>query len=116
MPTYTLIYRAPANYHPGSADTMKVWNAWFEDLGAHVIDVGNPIFRRSTLGDCAAGTELGGYSLINAADLEAATSLAQGCPFLQVGGGVEVGELTLLNPDSIATTIEDHARATQARS
>jgi YCII-related domain len=65
---------------------------------------------------CAAATELGGYLLINAADLEAATSLAQGCPFLQAGGGVEVGELTLLNPDSIATTIEDHARATQARS
>lgn len=95
---------------------MTVWNTWFETLGDHVTDVGNPILRRSTLGDCAAATELGGYSLISAADLEEAAALAQGCPFLRIGGGVEVGELTLLNPDSIATTIEDHARATQARS
>ena len=116
MPTYALIYRAPANYRPGSTDTMAVWNAWFEALGDHVIDVGNPILRRSTLGDCATATELGGYSLINAADLHEAAALAQGCPFLQVGGGVEVGELTLLNPDNITTTIEDHARATQATS
>lgn len=116
MPAYALIYRAPADYRPGSPDTMTVWNTWFEALGAHVIDVGNPILRRSTLGDCASATELGGYSLINAADLQEAAALAQGCPFLQVGGGVEVGELTLLNPDRVATTIEDHARATHARS
>jgi hypothetical protein len=116
MPTYAFIYRAPANYRPGSAATMNVWNDWYEALGAHVIDVGNPILRRSTLGDCATATELGGYSLIRAANLDEAIGLAQGCPFLRVHGGVEVGELTRLNPDSISTTIGDHARATQAMS
>jgi hypothetical protein len=54
---------------------------------------------------------LGGYSLITAADLEAAVILGKGCPFLENGGGVEVGELTLLKPGTLAATVEDHARA-----
>jgi len=30
---------------------------------------------------------------------------------LQNGGGVEVGELTLLNPTSLVTSVEDHTQA-----
>jgi hypothetical protein len=36
-------------------------------------------------------------------------------PFLEVGGAVEVGELTLLNMNSVSTTSGDHARATNLR-
>jgi hypothetical protein len=49
---------------------------------------------------------------VSAEDLETAVKLAEGCPFLQVGGGVEVGQLSLLSPESITTSAEDHARAT----
>ena len=37
---------------------------------------------------------LGGYSLIEADDLDAALELTTGCPVLASGGGVEVGVVT----------------------
>jgi hypothetical protein len=97
MSTYVLVYRAPQNYTGGSADAMTTWNAWFEQLGTNLVDRGNPVFTSSALGNCGTDTALGGYSLITADDLDAAIALAKGCPFLHDGGGVEVGELTLLN-------------------
>ena len=97
MSTFVLTYRAPKNYEPGSAQTIEAWNAYFDGLGTHIVDRGNPVFSRATLGDCGAGTVLGGYSIIDADDLEAALVLAKGCPFLGNGGGVEVGQLTILN-------------------
>jgi hypothetical protein len=57
------------------------------------VDRGNPAFERSTLGNCGADTPLGGYTLVTADDLAAAVVLAEGCPLLQEGGGVEIGEL-----------------------
>jgi hypothetical protein len=41
-----------------------------------------------------ADTTLGGYSLIRAGSLDAASALARGCPVLTAGGGVEICELT----------------------
>jgi hypothetical protein len=32
--------------------------------------------------------------VIRAEDLEAATAIAKGCPNLELGGGIEVGQLT----------------------
>jgi hypothetical protein len=96
MPTYLITNRAPKNYR-GSADAMPAWNAWFERLSANLVDRGNPVFERRTLGNCGTDTELGGYTLVTADNLEAAVALAEGCPHLANGGGVEVGELTILN-------------------
>ncbi len=97
MSTFVLTYRAPKDYQVGSPQTIEAWNAYFDGLGDHVVDRGNPVFTRTTLGTCATDTVLGGYSIISAEDLEAAVTLAKGCPFLSNGGGVEVGELTMLN-------------------
>ncbi|QEG24167.1 YciI family protein [Mariniblastus fucicola] len=36
---------------------------------------------------------IGGYSLVEAADLDAASKLTKGCPVFEVGGCVEVREL-----------------------
>lgn len=111
MSTFLLAYRVPKDYVPGSPEVVPAWKAFFEGLRANLVDVGNPVFDRTTLGCCAADTVLGGYSLVTADDLDAAVALAAGCPALTIGGGVEVGELTLLNPDSVTTTVDDHARA-----
>jgi hypothetical protein len=111
MSTFLFAYRAPADYQPGSPDTMAKWSAWFEDLGSHVVSVGNPIFARTTLGVGATDTVLGGYSILDAKDVDDATELAKGCPFLAVGGGVEIGELTVLNPASNDTPVKGHVRA-----
>ena len=96
MPMYVITNRAPKNY-VGSVDTAAAWNAWFEQLGDNLVDRGNPAFVRRQLGNCGADTELGGYTLITADDLDAALGLARDCPMIAAGGGVEIGELTLLN-------------------
>jgi len=96
MGTYVIVNRVPEGY-AGSAESRAAWNAWFERLGESLVDRGNPVFARSTLGNCGADTVLGGYTLVRADSLETALALASGCPALESGGGVEVGELTLLN-------------------
>jgi hypothetical protein len=96
MSTYVFAYRAPKNYTP-SSESVAAWTAWFDSLGDNLVDRGNPVFDRSTVGIAPAETVLGGYSLIAADDVEAAVTFAKGCPIVQFGGGVEVGELTILN-------------------
>jgi YCII-related domain len=109
MAEFLFTYRAPTEYTPG-ADTKSAWHAWFASMGDNLADVGNPVFESRTLGDCASNTMLGGYSIVTADDLEAAVALANGCPFLASGGGVEVGELTRVFEGTFVTTVEDHAR------
>jgi hypothetical protein len=96
MPTYLITNRVPEDF-TGSPEAFAAWTAWFEKLGPSLEDRGNPAFARSTLGNCGAGTVLGGYTLITADSLDAAVALAEGHPLITRGGGVEVGELTLLN-------------------
>jgi hypothetical protein len=52
-----------------------------------------------------------GYSVVSAANVDAATQLAQGCPLLQRGGGVEIAELTPLDPEAATAA---SANSTQA--
>jgi YCII-related domain len=114
MATFLLVYRPAKNNNPGDPEVMASWQAFLQGLGGSLADFGNPIFTRSALGDCGTDTTvLGGYSIIDADDLDAATALAERCPTLTTAGGVEVGELTPLNPETIGTTADDHAQATR---
>jgi YCII-related domain len=96
MATFVIVNRAPKQYTP-SADALAAFNAWFARLGANLVDRGNPVFDSRTLGNTGDDTTLGGYTLITADDLEAAVALANDHPLLRQGGGVEVGQLTILN-------------------
>jgi hypothetical protein len=71
-----------------------VWSAWQQSLGARLKDRGNPVFRAQTVGAEPGETILGGYSLVRAANLEAAVTIAKGCPGPDAGMAVEVGEVT----------------------
>lgn len=93
MAKFILTYHAPEDYTPGSADSIAAWRSWFDGMGDRLDDIGQPVFHRTIVGTVGDGTELGGYSLVNADDLEDAVTLANGCPFLQNGGGVAVGKL-----------------------
>ena len=93
MPTFVLTYRRAAGYRP-TPRTRAAWTAWFDSIGGQLADQGKPVVAHTVLGDCGPdSTQPGGYSLIQAGDLEAATAIAKGCPHLEHGGGVEVGEL-----------------------
>ncbi len=76
---------------------MSAWMGWFGDLGAAVVDGGAPFGPSTTIasggGSSAGGASaLTGYSIVEAADLAAATELGTGCPVLASGGTVEVYE------------------------
>jgi hypothetical protein len=76
---------------------MAAWGAWFGQLGDAVVDGGNPFGASASVsGDGGtsdgAPSGLGGYSVIRADDLAAATELAKGCPVLSDGGAVDVYE------------------------
>jgi hypothetical protein len=96
MPMYLITNRPPHDYTPSAAAAQE-WNAWFDTLGGHLVDPGNPAFTTRALGASAAETTLGGYTLVTAESLDAALALAETCPMLRAGGGVEVGELTELH-------------------
>jgi hypothetical protein len=78
MTTFLFAYRAAKDYQ-GTSGTAEEWRAWFESLGSDVEEIGNPVFERGSVGDTGSETVLGGYSLITADSLAAATELAKGC-------------------------------------
>lgn len=95
MNTYLLVHRQPHNYS-GSPEAAAAWEAWFGKLSDALVDKGNAVLRdRSIIGAAGTGLPLGGYTIVRAANLEEATTLASGCPILLNGGAAEVG---LLNP------------------
>jgi hypothetical protein len=72
VPTFLIANRIPSSFRP----SPEAFAAWFEQLGDHPEDRGNPAFNRTMLGNCGPQTMLGGYTLINADDLEKAARLA----------------------------------------
>lgn len=93
MSSYVFSYRSPGSYSP-SQESLAEWMKWFGGMGDQLIDLGKPASVRAQVGDCDPGrTELGGYSVIEAADIEAAKAIAKGCPYVTRGGGVEIGQL-----------------------
>jgi hypothetical protein len=76
---------------------MEAWTGWFTQLGAAVVDGGNPFGPSTTVASDGSTSEGGmsgltGYSVLSADDLASATDLAKGCPVLTAGGRVEVYE------------------------
>jgi hypothetical protein len=90
--------------------TMEKWMAWFKELGAkgHVKDPGHPLeatgkvvkgnHKAVTDGPFAEAKDVvGGFTLIEARDLDYAAELSKGCPILEAGGSVEVRPIRKMN-------------------
>lgn len=76
---------------------MAKWMAWFQDIGEAVVDGGNPAGMSKTVSasgvaDDGGSNPISGYSLVAADSIDAAVSMAKGCPILADGGTVEVAE------------------------
>jgi hypothetical protein len=74
---------------------VAAWRDFFSSLDGGLADTGHAAIQSAVLGDIGAGTRLGGYSIVTADDLGAATELAKGCPALSMGAGVEIGQLAV---------------------
>lgn len=83
MKKFLFIYNVDGHDDGG---TDAEWMAWFQSIGAHVVDIGNPIqdgtlVKGSHVSELSSTSDLvGGYSLINAKDIEEAASLAKSSP------------------------------------
>ena len=76
---------------------MNSWMNWMGGLGDAMLDPGNPFGASMVVTSDGSVREggslsLGGYSIVDAADLTTAAEMAKGCPVLQGGGSVEVYE------------------------
>ena len=92
MSNFVLSFRDQSDRAVG-ADEQSAWAAWFQQIGGSVADFGHRVGHVSALGSASTARDaLAGYVVIEAADLDAAVSIASGCPGLRNGGGVEVGE------------------------
>ncbi len=89
----------PAGRPDPKAEQAPLWGEWMQRVGPALSDVGAPfgptvsLVDDGSLGDAAA---LSGYSIVEADDLDAARSLADGHPYLSEGKGdyaIDVFEL-----------------------
>jgi hypothetical protein len=112
MSEYVFLYRGgEVGTSPERAQqSIQKWMAWFKELGqkGHIKDQGQPLERSGrvvkgkqknvTDGPFAEAKDIvGGYTLIEARDLEQAVELSKGCPILEVEGEVEVRPVLKLN-------------------
>ena len=96
MSKYVLAFRGQPGRTP-APEEEQAWGAWFGKLGPAIADTGNRVGATRTLLAARRGEPgravLTGYVVVDAADLDAAATLAAGCPGLADGVDVEVAEV-----------------------
>ena len=100
MPQYVIVYLGgdqPSSPEEGKQHFSK-YRDWLSSLGDSAVSPANPLKNTSTVnsdGTVAIGgtTSMSGFTIIEADSKEAALLIAKACPFLDVGGSLEVSEL-----------------------
>lgn len=93
-----------------SQQMMQKWMAWLKDLAekGHIKDQGQPLERTGKIvkgkqkmvtdGPFAEAKDvIGGYTLVEARDLDQAVELSKGCPVFELDGAVEVRPVMKMN-------------------
>ena len=100
MTQYVFVYLG--GNHPSSPEEaskhFEKYMKWIESLGDEVVIPTMPLKDTHTVdpdGTIREGgrSAMSGFSIIKADSMEAALSIAQACPFLEIGGSLEVSEL-----------------------
>lgn len=100
MPQYIIAYLGgdqPSSPEEGQQHFAK-YLEWLTSLGDSAVSPANPLKDTNTVGPdgtvTAGGTTtMSGYTIVDVDSMEAALTIAQACPFLEVGGSLEVSEL-----------------------
>lgn len=85
--------------NPADAEKeMAKWGAWMEAETSSFVNPGAPVGMSKTISsdgiaDNGGANPVSGFSIVEAADMEAACKIAQGCPISGTGGSVEVAEM-----------------------
>lgn len=101
MPKFMLTYVGSPN-RPTSPEEgkkhMAEYQAWLGQLGAAAISPMNPLKKTILVNPDASTTESGatgmsGFTIIQADTFEAALKIAKACPYLTIGGTLELSEI-----------------------
>ena len=100
MPQYIIVYlggNQPSSPEEGKRNFAK-YMEWLSSLGNSAVSPANPLKDTVTVnpdGTLSSGgkTRMSGYTIIEAESMDAALSVAKSCPFLEIGGSLEVSEM-----------------------
>ncbi|UWR22413.1 YciI family protein [Sulfitobacter sp. S190] len=94
MPQFMLAYhggKTPDTPEEG-AQAMAAWEAWFSELGSHVVHPGHPVGMSKTVTNVGVTDDgglnpLSGFTIVQADDIDAACQMASACPMVIDGTG-----------------------------
>jgi len=100
MPQFIISYlggNQPTSPEEGQKHFAK-YKEWLSSLGGSAVSPANPFSKTNTVnsdGSVTAGgtTTMTGYTIIEVDSMEMALESAKACPFLEIGGSLEVSEL-----------------------
>ena len=100
MPQYIITYLGgdqPSTPEEGKQHFEK-YKTWLALLGESAISPANPFKNTNTVnpdGSITTGssTSMSGYTIIETDSMESALDSAKSCPFLEIGGSLEVSEI-----------------------
>jgi len=82
-----------------TAKVMKAWETWYGELGAAVVDPGDPftpmaktVASDGSVSDGPAGEMASGYTILQADSFDEAVKMAQSCPVLVSGANISIFE------------------------
>lgn len=98
MPKFVLAFRGGMPKSPEEGQKMMAdWNAWMDALGGALVDKGAGFGKSRFLAgpdrEQKAGDPLSGYSVVEAADFDAAVDIARKNPIFALGGTIEIAEM-----------------------
>ena len=99
MDRFLIVYHGgPGASTAGTPHDPARWATWFDALGANLIDRGALAHAavevpNRLLGPKESTSSLYGYSVISAADFDAAVRLTEASPIFDEGGSVEIARL-----------------------
>jgi hypothetical protein len=99
MPDFVFTYRQPKD-QALNMDAAEQWFAWFEEIGEHIANPGAAVSAARQLGNVDGSQRVSGFTVITARDLDHATELAQGCPAIAQGYGIEIGEMLSVSAEA----------------
>ena len=100
LPRYLITYlggNKPSSPEEGEQHMAK-YRAWLSSLGDSAVSPANPLKNTNTVNPdgtvtSASTTSMSGFTIVEADSMDAALLIAKACPFLEVGGSLEVSEL-----------------------
>lgn len=105
MAKYMLVYlggEQPSNPEEGKKH-FEEYREWLQSLGDAVISAANPLKDTHVItgeggkGRAGSSSLMSGFSVLEAPSIEAAVLMSESCPFLKIGGTLEVSELIEMN-------------------